>query len=186
MWQSPTTHAGCNVILVGIISQPATCPVWNICVEGFTDNVGSRDANLRLPFPGNNPEICSYQASAPPSQARLLDDCELALVHLEIEHLPRLRLFAGQMLFNIAFEFFLEHVLGPVQPSCTIEVLPVASSHFLQPRCLRSAHRTFVKNASRRIQLKFNQNVCAVTLSRFGLARSAQELLQGSQKLGPR
>jgi hypothetical protein len=56
---------------------------------------------------------------------RLLDHCQLAFVHLEIKHLPRLGFLARQMSFHLSLELFLGQFLRFVQAGCTVELLSV-------------------------------------------------------------
>jgi hypothetical protein len=54
---------------------------------------------------------------------RLLDHRQLALIHLEIEHLPRLRFLARQMSFHLSLELILGQFLRFVQPGCTVDTV---------------------------------------------------------------
>ena len=52
-----------------------------------------------------------------------LDHRQLALVELEIDDLPRLRFFAGQVPIHFPSKLFLRELLRFVHPGCTVERL---------------------------------------------------------------
>src|SRR5207245_8389055 len=92
-----------------------------------------RPASARPPrsrhksFPGSSRESDRFRASELPfpEPARSPD---LALVELEIDDLPGLGLFSGQLLLDFSPELLFRHLASPVQPGCTIELLPIPPS----------------------------------------------------------
>jgi len=44
------------------------------------------------------------------------------------------------VLFDLVLELFFGHLLRPVQPGCTIKILPIPPRHLHQLRRLRPAH----------------------------------------------
>ena len=85
--------------------------------------------------------LCDFQFPASERSLKgLLDDRQLALVHLEVEQLPGFGLFSRQVSIDFSLEFFLRKFLGLVQPGCTVEGLPVPPRHLGQFRRLAPAH----------------------------------------------
>jgi len=52
------------------------------------------------------------------------DHWQLALIKLEIDNLPGLSFFASEVPLNLGLKSFLWHLLGFVQPGCTVKPQP--------------------------------------------------------------
>src|ERR1039458_8768561 len=68
----------------------------------------------------------------------LLDDRDLALVHLEVDQFRRLLFFSGQFLLDLPPEVLLRQLTSFVQPGCTIEALPVPARDLREFQTLSS------------------------------------------------
>src|SRR5579863_3434303 len=87
------------------------------------------------------------------------------------------------MLFHLALEFWCWHLLGFVQPDCTIELLPLPTRDLRQIRCLCPTHLSqLTANLPRQLLMNRHQVVgLAARLRKF----PRQELIEGLQIVDP-